>query len=186
MTSGAAAAGSMPLSAMEVWRSRTSVVWLASRSASSSPTQTMGMRPWARADLSLRLTLSSVSLKYWRRSLWPMSTWVTPRALSISGEVSPVQAPWFSQCISCAATRMGWLRAASTTAGSSVGEAQSTTSAWLWGAASGRNALMKATASSGVLYIFQLAAMSFLRGILFIFLSYDFRLELSAELGRHN
>src|ERR1035441_8898243 len=39
MTSGCAAAGSMPLSAMEVWRSRTSVVWLASRSASSSPTQ---------------------------------------------------------------------------------------------------------------------------------------------------
>src|ERR1035441_5510143 len=86
--------------------------------------------------------------------------------------------------MSCAATRMGWLRAASTTAGSSVGEAQTTTSAWLWGATSGRNALMKATASSGVLYIFQLAAMRVLRGIRFIFLSYDFRLELPADLDR--
>jgi len=42
------------------------------------------------ADLSLRLTLSSVSPKYWRRSECPMMTWVTPTETSMAALISPV------------------------------------------------------------------------------------------------
>ena len=49
--------------------------------------------------------------------------------------------------------------------GSSVGEGQRTISAWLWVATRGMKGGTKATASSGVLYIFQLAAINGLRGL---------------------
>ena len=39
--------------------------------------------PASRPILSLRFTVSSVSPKYWRRSEWPMITWVTPTAVSM-------------------------------------------------------------------------------------------------------
>src|SRR6185437_5477618 len=63
----------------------------------------------------------------------------------------------------CAATRTGLLRAASITVGSSTGEGHTTISVSLCLPISGANAFMKAVASSGVLYIFQLAAISILR-----------------------
>ena len=37
-----------------------------------------------------RFTVLSVSPKYWRRSEWPMMTYSTPEALSMSAESSPV------------------------------------------------------------------------------------------------
>ena len=46
----------------------------ASFCARSSPTQTMGISPWANAATIFLLTPSSVSPKYWRRSEWPMMT----------------------------------------------------------------------------------------------------------------
>src|ERR1700687_4138982 len=52
--------------------------------------QTMGMSPASMADLSLRLTVSSVSPKYWRRSECPMMTWVTPTASNMLAHISPV------------------------------------------------------------------------------------------------
>ena len=61
-----------------------------SRSARDSPTQTIGRRPTSSAFSSFLLTVSSVSLKYWRRSLWPMMTYLTPISTSISAETSPV------------------------------------------------------------------------------------------------
>ncbi len=46
--------------------------------------------------------MSSVSPKYWRRSEWPMMTWVQPISSSMAGQISPVYAPSFSQYRSCA------------------------------------------------------------------------------------
>ena len=72
------------------WRRRTSSVRPASRSSRTSPTQTIGISPASSATLSLRLTVSSVSPKYWRRSEWPMMTCVQPAARSMPAEISPV------------------------------------------------------------------------------------------------
>ena len=61
----------------------------ASFCSSDSPTQTMGVRPASRAALVFLLTVSSVSAKYWRRSLWPrMTYWASPT--SIAALTSPV------------------------------------------------------------------------------------------------
>jgi hypothetical protein len=43
------------------------------------------------------LTVTSVSPKYCLRSLWPMMTYSTPMETSIGAEISPVKAPEFSQ-----------------------------------------------------------------------------------------
>jgi len=53
-------------------------------------TQQIGASPASRAAFSFRLTMSSFSPKYCRRSEWPMITCVTPTASSMPGEISPV------------------------------------------------------------------------------------------------
>ena len=59
----------MPANAPRTCRETTSQVWFASRSCKVSPTQTMGWSRASRVARTLRLTPSSVSPKYWRRSL---------------------------------------------------------------------------------------------------------------------
>src|ERR1019366_7313896 len=163
IASFAAFLAEMPLKARVHWRRSTSSVRPASRSSSTSPTQTMGVRPFSSAISSLRLTVSSVSLKYCRRSECPMITCVTWIAVSIAGEISPVKAPSFAQCIFCAPTATFDPRAASTAACRSRNGGQITISSREWPATMGRNSAKNAVVCSGVLYIFQLAAMSFLR-----------------------
>ena len=57
----------------------------------------MGVSPALSAAKIRRLTVSSVSPKYWRRSLCPMMTWLQPVAAIIGPETSPVNAPESSQ-----------------------------------------------------------------------------------------
>ena len=75
-----------------------------SRSASVSPMQISGIRPWRTAASVFRPTVSSVSPKCSRRSEWPSSTMSRLQSLSMTGEISPVQAPWSAQCMFCAPT----------------------------------------------------------------------------------
>src|SRR5262249_9222371 len=112
------------------------------------------------AALSRKLTVSSVSPKYCRRSECPTITCVTPKATSMGAETSPVNAPSSFQCTFCAPmatfesldqTRQG---ATSTKGG------QTTIWSGVWPATIGRKSTKKARAWSGVLHIFQLAAMS--------------------------
>src|SRR5215469_14779043 len=65
----------------------------------------------------------------------------------------------------CAPTATLECLAASITDGSRTGEGNRAISSRVWPETRGRNASTKAFASEGVLYIFQLAAMSFLRDI---------------------
>ena len=58
--------------------------------------QTTGRRPAARQALTFLLIMSLVSPMTWRRSLCPVRQNFTPRSLSISTEISPVNAPFFS------------------------------------------------------------------------------------------
>src|ERR1039457_1637704 len=60
--------------------------------------------------------------------------------------------------------------AAAITVGSSTGDGNRAISSRVWPATSGKKASTNALASAGVLYIFQLAAISFLRDILYGFL----------------
>ena len=72
------------------WRLTTSSVLSASRSASVSPTQTIGVMPQARAALALSATTASVSPWYWGRSEWPTMQKRTPNSRSMAAETSPV------------------------------------------------------------------------------------------------
>ena len=72
------------------WRSTTASVFPASRSASVSPTQTIGMRPTRSALAVFSATNSSVSAKCCRRSLWPRMTQVHPASFTIIPLTSPV------------------------------------------------------------------------------------------------
>ncbi len=54
-----------------------------SRSASVSPTQISGTRPWRTAASVLRPTVSSVSPKCSRRSLWPSSIRSRPQSVEL-------------------------------------------------------------------------------------------------------
>ena len=85
-----------PCSAILICLRMTSMVTSCSRSVSDSPTHRIGRRPFSSATRTFLLQASSVSLKYWRRSEWPMMTYLTPSSLSISAEISPVNAPDFS------------------------------------------------------------------------------------------
>ena len=80
-------------SAARSWRSITAAVSPASRCSSRSPMAAMGRSPWATALATLAPTRSSVSPSYWRRSECPRITQPATSA-SISGEVSPVKAPF--------------------------------------------------------------------------------------------
>ena len=71
-------------------RLKTSSVNPASRSSSTSPTHTIGVNPACRAAFNLKLTVSSDSPKYCRRSECPIITCVQPVLLSILHDTSPV------------------------------------------------------------------------------------------------
>src|SRR5271156_2781953 len=92
-----------------------------------------------------------------------MRTWVAPMALSMTGEVSPVKAPSFFQCMFWAPMKTDLPRAASTSAGSEVMAGQRAISAAGAFLVRGKKLVRKAVDSMGVLYIFQLAAIRGLR-----------------------
>jgi hypothetical protein len=116
---------------------------------------------------SFLLTISSVSAKYWRRSEWPMRVWVAPMAEKLAnggfarvgaflGEVHVLAADGdVGTGIACGDDRWQQHRR----------REQSAISSRVWPATRGRKASTKALASAGVLYIFQLAAMSAVRAI---------------------
>jgi hypothetical protein len=62
----------------------------ASRSASVSPTQTIGTRPCLSAAAAFCATSRSLSPCSARRSEWPTMTWQQPNSASIAAEISPV------------------------------------------------------------------------------------------------
>src|SRR5580704_196771 len=106
-----------------------------------------------------------------------MSTWVAPMALSMTGEVSPVLAPSFFQCMFWAPMKTDLPRAASTSAARQGIAGQRTISAAVSFLMRGKKLVRKAVDSVGVLYIFQLAAMRSLRICNLVF-------HLRATLGR--
>src|SRR5262249_39480792 len=79
----------------------------ASRSASISPTQPITPSPPASAARAFLPTLSLVSPKNCRRSLWPTIDHVAPASASSGAETSPVNAPLGSQKQSCAHVAIG-------------------------------------------------------------------------------
>jgi hypothetical protein len=72
------------------WRATTRSVVPASRSASVSPTHTIGTSPFASAAAALAATSSSLSPCIARRSEWPTMTWLQPSSASIAADTSPV------------------------------------------------------------------------------------------------
>jgi hypothetical protein len=91
-------------SAKRVCFASTSAVAPASYSLRVSPMQTSAVRPCLTAAATFFATVSSVSPKWVRRSLWPSSTMLAPQSFTIRGDTSPVQAPWSAQCMFCAPT----------------------------------------------------------------------------------
>src|SRR5271157_6594487 len=85
---------------------------------------------------------------------------VQPAATSIGPEISPVKAPSLAHAMFCAPMRMFDPCAAPTAAVRFVKGGQITVSQWSAPPASGRNASKNAMVSAGVLYIFQLPAMT--------------------------
>ena len=151
-----------PFSAILTCIRTSSSVTPCSRWSRLSPTQMMGFRPPARAALVRLLTVSLVSAKYWRRSLWPMTTYSTPRSVSMSALISPVKAPDFSKWTFSAPTWMLVPLVISTAVTRSVKGTQMTTSQPA-SLTAGISSLMRALASVAVLFIFQLPAMMALR-----------------------
>src|SRR5438309_10882007 len=94
-----------------------------------------------------------------------MMTWVAPTSTSMSAETSPVHAPSFCQKRSCAPMWMGVLLAAWTEDWRRGNGTQRTTSSPGLGFSSGAKSEMNCRACEQFLYIFQLAASSFERGI---------------------
>jgi len=145
-----------------------SIVTPISRCSSDSPTQMIGLRPAASAAWTFLFTVMSVSPKYWRRSLWPMMTYLTSRSASMSAETSPVNAPDFSKYRFSAPTATRLSLNARTAAGTSTNGTHSTTSHHLVLGSSALNSSANALVSEGVLFIFQLPAMMVLRYLRFI------------------
>ena len=117
------------------------------------------------ADASIAATVffqtdSSVSPKYWRRSLWPTMTHFTPTAASMGPDTSPVYAPSFFQNRFWAPMPMRVPSVAATAAGRFGKVGQRTTSRPSAAATSGRNLSKNAWVSWTVLYIFQLPAIN--------------------------
>ena len=79
-----------PYRALFTWRAIHSLVMPVSRCSRLSPTQMMGLMPAFSTAWTFLFTVWSVSPKYWRRSLWPMMTYLTARSLSMSADTSPV------------------------------------------------------------------------------------------------
>jgi hypothetical protein len=127
--------------------------------------QTMGTTPCLSAVCSFLLTISSVSAKYWRRSEWPMSVCVPPTASKLAdrglagvgallGKVDVLRADGDVRALGGFNHR-----------GQQHGRGKQGDLVAVWPATRGKKASTKALASAGVLYIFQLAAISALRDI---------------------
>ena len=154
-------------SAARVWPLTTFSVTPLSRSSSVSPTQTMGVSPAASAALIFRLTVSSVSAKYWRRSLWPMTTYCAPTSVSMDAEISPVYAPFSAKCRFCAPTFI-LVPFVSSTAVCRSTKGTSATTSQSAPATSGLSCASSSAAAFGPLFIFQFPAMTARRFALFI------------------
>ncbi len=83
-------------------RSTTASVAPASRSASVSPTQTIGVKPAASAASALFATVASVSPYSVRRSEWPTIATRLPNSATIAAATSPVNAPETCSLTVCA------------------------------------------------------------------------------------
>ena len=81
-------------------------VFFPSLSSSVSPMHIIGVNPASIAASTFLFTISLVSKKKVRLSECPKSTWLQPASLSISGDISPVNAPVFSQCMFWPAMRI--------------------------------------------------------------------------------
>src|SRR6202163_2473542 len=120
----------------------------------------MGARPASSAARVFFSTVSLVSPKYWRRSLWPMITYEQPTDLSIAADTSPVNAPSLAQNIFCAPTATRVPCAAATAAGRLGKVEQITISQCSERSTKGRNFSKKLVVLAAVLYIFQLPAIT--------------------------
>ena len=129
--------------------------------------QTMGFRPYLRAALIRWLTVSSVSPKYWRRSLWPMMTYSTPISFSIAPEISPVYAPLSAQWMFWAPTlTLDPFRISTAVARLvKVGQTAISHLPANWAREAFR-AEASSAVSAAVLFIFQLPAIKILRAIM--------------------
>ena len=130
-----------------------------------SPQQMIGVRPCSNALMTFLLTVSSVSAKYSLLSECPMITYSTPASVSIDGEISPVKAPFSSKYMFSAPTWILVPLHASTTGIISIAGTQNTTSTLSF-LTKGLSSFTRATASLGVLFIFQLPAIIFVLDIL--------------------
>src|SRR5713101_4268408 len=138
----------------------TASVWPPSRCSSVSPTHTIGVSPASRAAWVFLNTVSFVSPKYWRRSLWPIITCEHPRLRIIGPDTSPVYAPSFAQNRFCAPIPMRVPCAAATAAGRLGKGGQIAISQCSERSTRGRNFSKKTAVSAAVLYIFQLPAIT--------------------------
>ncbi len=138
-----------PPRAILVCMAQSSLVMPCSRCSRVSPTQRMTVSPASRAARVRSWTVTSVSPKYWRRSLWPMMTIFTPMAASISALTSPVKAPDLAQWQFSAPIWMLVPSAASWAALRSTKGVQATTST-VASFTRGAMALMSSLASAGV------------------------------------
>ena len=132
----------------------------ASRSASVSPTQRIGIRPASSAAGTFSASARSVSPKYSRRSECPSTTPWTSSSLSIGALTSPVNAPSAAWCMFCAYTCTREPRVESTIACRSVNGTQIATSTPSEDDTSGSSPEMNISACDWVLNIFQLPAMN--------------------------
>src|SRR5947209_18872925 len=107
-----------------------------------------------------------------------MMAWVTPAAVSMGPEISPVNAPSLAQPIFCAPTWIAEPLTASTAAWRLVKGGQITISQCEDFSTSGRNFSKNAVVSAGVLYIFQLPDMT---GVLIRFAVKSFVLARGAR-----
>jgi prepilin-type processing-associated H-X9-DG protein len=127
--------------------------------------QTMGTTPCLSAVCSFLLTISSVSAKYWRRSEWPISVCVPPTACKLAhGGLAGVGALFGKVNVLAADGHVGTLGGFNH-GGQQHRRGEQGNLVAVWPATSGKKASTKALASAGVLNIFQLAAISALRGI---------------------
>ena len=120
----------------------------------------IGVIPCSNALRTFLLTVSSVSAKYSLLSECPIITYFTPISVSMLGAISPVYAPLSSKYIFSAPMLMLVSFAASMAGTKSIAGTQNTTSTSSF-ATNGFNSFINATASLGVLFIFQLPAIIF-------------------------
>ena len=120
----------------------------------------IGVIPCSKAFNTFLFTVASVSAKYSLLSECPMITYFTPTSVNMLGAISPVYAPLSSKYIFSAPMLIFVPLAASIAGTMLIAGTQNTTSTSSF-CTNGFNSLIKATASLGVLFIFQLPAIIF-------------------------